>query len=207
MSRRVNLVAGVIFGTCLACPAKADSLIGKSILADYKVPDASTSYGGGTVSPPNPFTVVDPGAETSINIEGVTLLSIDFDADTLLITLTTSLKDPDPRWAYPEFGGQPVTQNGPIFTLQAGTFPAISSVVVTHRGSIETDPFVTAFLSLSSDILFVNWANWTYADGDTVKVSFAPTSAVPLPAALPLFGGGLAALAWLGRRKRRRDVA
>ena len=188
MSQHIKLIAGLIVAVCLASPSKADSLIGKSIQVDYRFPNSTTSYG--TVSAPNPFTVVDPGVEAIINIEDVTWLHIDFDPNSLLITLETTLGSP--TWAT-VYQGQPVTQNGPIFSI-IGSFPAISSVSSTGTTGLSPSAF------LSSGVLFVNWAGMTYHDGDTVTVSFAP---VPLPAALPLFGGGLLALAWLGRRKKR----
>ena len=170
----------------MASPSQADSLIGSSIQAEYRYPDSDTVYPGSTIST-NPF-LVGAGEETIISIEEVTDLHINFDSASLLITLNTIL--PAPIWGSAD-------QNGPAFTVLSGNpFPAISSVSST--GIIGP---VSAFLS--SGVLFVNWAGLAYRDGDTVTVNFAPVSAVPLPAALPLFVGGLAAMAWLGRRKRR----
>ena len=56
---------------------------------------------------------------------------------------------------------------------------------------------------LKEGVLFINWAGMDYDDGDKVTVTFTP-----LPAALPLFAGGLGALGVLGwRRKRQRNLA
>jgi hypothetical protein len=55
--------------------------------------------------------------------------------------------------------------------------------------------------SLLGGELVVNWAGMSYADGDTVTVTFAD-AAIPLPASVGLLGAGLGALGWLGRRRR-----
>jgi hypothetical protein len=194
MSRHINLLAGVLIAVCVASPSKADSLIGNSISAEYRLPDTGTVYPFATTSP-NPF-IVGAGVETVIDVEGVTFLNIDFSADSLLISLATTLGNP--TWTN-------FAQNGPSFVLSGNPFPTINSVEVTEGGTSVAQPAVSAFLS--GGVLFVDWGGWNYHDGDTVTVSFAPVSAVPLPGALPLFGGGLAALAWLGARKRRRAAA
>jgi hypothetical protein len=45
------------------------------------------------------------------------------------------------------------------------------------------------------------------ADVNFKGVSFAPADPAPLPAALPMFGGGIGLLAWLARRRKRETRA
>ena len=137
-----------------------------------------------------PFTVGD-GTETVFDIEGVTQLSIDFSASSLLITINTSLGNP--IWAN-------TSQNGPVFSVLSGSlFPAILSVAASQG------PPGSVIAFLASDKLYIHWANWNYHDGDTVRVEFE-TSAVPLPAALPLFAAGLGAMGFMGWRRKQRTT-
>ena len=41
---------------------------------------------------------------------------------------------------------------------------------------------------------------------DRVRITFDPINPVPLPAALPLFAGGLGLMGWMARRKRKQFV-
>ena len=190
MSRRFLSLAGAIFGVLLAQSSQAATLTGNVLQAGYEYPTLGAAYPSMSVST-NPFTV-GAGVETVINIEDVTFLSIDFDADSLLVTLNTTLASP--TWTA-------AAQNGPVFSVITGVpFAPIGSVVSSNGGS------VSAFLSGGS--LVLNWAGMSYRDGDTVRVEFSPVSAVPLPAALPLLAGGLGGLGvmgWWRKRKERRQ--
>src|SRR5262249_31628400 len=50
---------------------------------------------------------------------------------------------------------------------------------------------------------------WTWGTGadQSFTLQIGQVTAVPLPAALPLFAGGLAGLGWLARRKRQQSQA
>ena len=85
-------ITGAIFGILLAQSCHAASLTGNVLQAGYEYPSLGTAYPSMSVST-NPFTV-GAGVETVINIEDVTFLSIDFDANSLLVTLNTSLASP-----------------------------------------------------------------------------------------------------------------
>ena len=191
MSRRFFSITGAVFGILLAQSCHAASLTGNVLQASYEFPDLGTAYPFMSVST-NPFTV-GAGEDTVINIENVTFLSVDFDEDSLLVTLNTTLTNP--TWTG-------AAQNGPVFNVVSGVpFSPISSVVSSSGGP------VSAFLSGGS--LVVNWAGMPYMDGDTVTVEFSSVSAVPLPAALPLLAGGiggLGALSWWRKRKERRQA-
>ena len=194
MSQCAKFLATILIGSSLGVGGScyADSLIGSVISADYRYPNTATVYTApGTNTSTNPFTV-GAGVDTVISVEGVTFLNVDFSAHSLLITFDTLLPlnpaQGNPTW------DRYVSQNGPAFTVVSGTpFSSISSVVASNSGPI------SAFLS--SGTLFLDWRGMTYQTGDTVTVSF-DQSVVPVPAALPLFAGGLGLLAWMGRRRR-----
>ena len=169
--------------------ARAATLTGDSIQARYFFPDTSTVYASATQ--PAPFTVgagVD-GTMIITDAGGQTTLNFDFDVSSLVITLITQI--PNPTW-------DSATQNGPAFTILSGGNPFIGVDSVTTSMIANAGP-IQAFLQ--GGVLFINWAGMTYKDLDTVTVNFA----TPLPAALPLFAGGLGAFGLLGwRRKRQR---
>ncbi len=64
---------------------------------------------------------------------------------------------------------------------------------------------VKNLLTITGTLLSIGLANGF--DGENAKINIkagvAPVAAVPLPAALPLLGAGLAALAFAGRRRRK----
>ena len=172
------LAVGLAFG---ASGASAATLMGNSIDAAYYFPDSGTVYPFGTASL-NPFTV-GAGVDTTIDVEGVTSLLIDFSATSLVITLQTILTNP--TW-------NAAAQNGPAFRVLSGNpFPEIDSVVASNAGP------VTAFL-LGGD-LFVNWAGIPFTSGDTVTIEFVP---IPLPASIVVLGFGLGVIGWVGHRRR-----
>jgi hypothetical protein len=178
-----------VFSLFLLSPVQASVLIGNVIHAEYDVnflnyPDSNAF--------PDQFTV-GPGVETIINVEHVTDLVVDFSDTSLVITLLTTLMNPDPTWGS-------TSQNGPKFSVVSGNpFPAIKSVTSTLK-PLELGP-VSVFLL--DGALFVNWAGRSYQNGDTVTVSFE----TPLPAALPLFASGLTGLGFLGWWRRRKNGA
>ena len=170
---------------------RATTLTDDVIQAQYFYPTTVEPYSLAGASDPAPLLSVRAGEEGTMLVEGFTTLHFDFAANSLLITLNTTL--PSPRWNIVTSGGDPVTQNGPAFTVLSGNpFSGVASVTASNAGPI------SAFLS--SGVLFINWAGMNYHDGDTVSVTFTP-----LPATLPLFATGLGALGLLGwRRKQQR---
>ena len=75
-----------------ATSGSAVGLTGQSLSAAYYHPDLSTVYSGASWSP-GTFTV-GAGEETTGNIEDVTWLHVDFEADALTITFETVLSSP-----------------------------------------------------------------------------------------------------------------
>ena len=76
----------------------------------------------------------------------------------------------------------------------------------TSLSSFETSS-ITAHLALSTSDGFATWAGSGNPAGLTVTFTYTPTSAVPLPATLPLFAGGLAGLGFTTWRRRRKLTA
>ena len=169
--------------------AHAATLIGNEMSVEYQFPTVGTAYSSASASPTT-FTV-GAGNETIINVEDVTFISVDFSANTLVLTFDTVLSSP--TWTV-------AAQNGPVFEILSGNpFPTISSVVASNAGSVSA--------SLISGLLFVNLSGWPYDDGAIVTVTFEDTAETPLPAALPLFATGLGALGLLGWRRKRKQAA
>lgn len=175
---------------CWQPDARASTLIGDMMSVEWQYPTQGTTYSFASASPPT-FTV-GAGNETTINVENVTFVSVDFSANTLLLSFATVL--PNPMWGN-------ASQNGPVFEILSGNpFPTISSVFSSNAGS------VSAFLD--SGLLYVNLAGWSYGDGATVTVNFQNDPiATPLPGALPLFLTGLGAIGLLSWRRRRKHAA
>ena len=203
-----------IFVCVLIGPLRAATLTGDTISAQYYYPTTSTPYVGG---PPNvssdpslpaPLNPVGSGEEGTLLVEKVTTLHIDFDVSKLVISFNTTLTDPVWNSVDP-VTHLPVLQNGPKFTIQSGPVAGNSFIGIANVSTSNNFP-VTAFLE-DAGTLFVNWAGMPYHTGDTVTVFFAnaddaPPASTPLPAALPLFVGGLGALGLLGWRRNRREL-
>jgi hypothetical protein len=91
----MRIVQGVMVVLALAgapTVGGAAPLIGNTILGKYKFPTVNDVYAFGTFTP-NPF-VVGAGVESTIDVEGVTFIDIDFSANALVITLNTVLSAP-----------------------------------------------------------------------------------------------------------------
>jgi hypothetical protein len=165
-----------------AAPAAALGLDGQTIGADYYYPDLSTPYSGATFTPSS--FVVGAGQETDGNVEDVTHLLVDFDDDSLTITLTTVLSSP--TWVDVSF-------NGPVFTsaLPHGIAGATVDGTTTLAG------FDASRVSLTSDEIRVNWAGLSYEDGTVLKINF---TFLPEPGSAALL---LVACLALARRRAR----
>jgi hypothetical protein len=188
----------------LLAPASAASLFGSRISGSYNYPCVGCdpnvlppSQTGGTnyIYSTNPI-VVGPGIETILNVNpshGDFTTVVDFDADSLLLTMTAAVS----------YTGSPF--NGPVFTVLSGhSFGSITGVEV-DRHCTPCSP-LAAFLSGNS--LFINWQDGGGTVGDTIRINFSVgdpvfPSAVPLPAAFPLFAAGLGGLGLLGWRRKR----
>lgn len=214
--RVVKLVAAafILFACVFGGPLRAATLTGDVITAQYFYPTPSTLYFNASdflhsadPSNPSPLDPVGANVEGTLLVEGVTKLIFDFSASSLVITFDTQLSNP--IWNTFDLPTKSnVTQNGPKFTIQTpigGSFVGVDSVTASNKF------LVTAVID-NTGALFVNWAGMPYQTGDTVTVLFsnsddAPPTTTPLPAALPLFASGLAALGLIGWRQRRQRVS
>ena len=186
--RLASSIAALSFA--LFTSAQAATLIGDSIQTEWNYPTVGTPDPTVSVSP-STFTV-GAGVETTFNVEGGrAFVSVDFDASSLVMAITTA--ESGLSWLS-------AAQNGPAFTVLSGNaFPSIASATTSNGGSI------AAYL-LSGE-LFVNLGGWAFASGDTATVTFASIDTVtPLPAALPLFGSILGAGGLIGWMRKRRTA-
>lgn len=166
-------------------PAAAATLTGKTISARYEFPNVGDVYPLATASPPT--FVVGAGPESTIDVEGVTFISVDFEANALLLDLSTVLQSP--TWVNS-------AQNGPVFEiLSGGNFRPVANVVASNGFAV--DAIVTGAT------LRIDWGGMSYATGDTVRVSFVP---LPVSAALLLSGVGALASGSALRKRRLRQT-
>lgn len=178
---------GLLFGLALAALApavQAATLNGATLSASYRFPDAGTTYPLATTT--GPF-VVGAGEDAVIDVEGVTQVHLDFEGNTLTVTLNTTLGSP--TWTDTDFNGLRIELES------AGSFSSFA-LASSSFGPIET--------GFETDALLIDWGGDTYVNGSTavfdVGFDVAP---VPLPAALPLLGVGLGSIAMLRRRRAR----
>lgn len=104
-------------------------------------------------------------------------------------------------------GGTPATfmsSSGANFEVDKGTTGVIDFASMVGWSNIVSFSLAMPF-GANSFTCVSSPSNCTIVGFDDVTVQAA--SAVPLPAALPLFGTGLAAIALVGRRRRRRAAA
>ena len=178
---------GLLFGLALAALApavQAATLNGATLSASYRYPDAGTVYPLAT--PTGPF-VVGAGVDGVIDVEGVTQVLLDFDDNTLTVTLNTVLSSP--TWTNTAFNGVRIELES------AGSFSSFA---------LASSSFAPIETSFEAGALLIDWSGATYMDGSSavfdVGFDVAP---VPLPAALPLLCVGLGSIAMLRRRRAR----
>jgi len=80
-----------------------------------------------------------------------------------------------------------------------------TTTLADYMGSFSA---VATLMGTGGSALFpVHWFGQTGGEGLTVTYTYIPTAAVPLPATLPLFAGGLAGLGFMTWRGRRKQTA
>ncbi len=172
------LAAASLAATLLASPASA-TLVGETVSVAYYFPDAMTVYGSAT--PSSPLFLVGGGVESTVDVEGVTFIDVDFGASSLELVFNTVLGSP--TWNSVPF-------NGLIFS-SAG-FGQITGWSIDPGTTFGIGSFDPSDITLVGNDLRLNWQGISYADGQVLKIDFA-TSAVPEPAtwALLILGFGL----------------
>jgi hypothetical protein len=174
--RHVLLAAGLMLAASL--PAEA-GLLGSTIRAEARYPTATTPLPG-TVFTPNPF-VVGAGVEATASDDIGDFYTVDFSDTGLVITFL------DFGWIFPE------VFNGVAFSVETGS--GFGSILASSTSGGQS---ITA--ELVAGELRLNLQNQEFAAGDTITLRFGEPAAVPAPAALGLFGLGLAGLVAVRRR-------
>jgi len=192
---KIHLALAASAVLCIASPAHA-GLLGAKFDAAYYYQFPSPPYSGATFTP-STFTVVDPGAESVLSIEGLTFLSIDFTDNRLTIDYTsTSLSNPSWGNYFP---------NGPVFTLNP-TSPTTSLGITgfTVDPSTTLAGFNASNVSISDTQITINWGGLAYAAGNQVVIDFA---FVPEPSSIVAMAAGCVGLPLLAMVRRRRAAA
>lgn len=166
----------------LPVPALA-GLAGTTVGEGYYFPDAVTLYSGASYSPQS--FVVGAGPESTITVEGVTTITVDF-ADTSLDLLFNTILT-NPTWNSTAF-------NGVIFTG-----PGLATLnSVTVNGSTNFAGFDASRVALSGNQLLLNWQGLSYNDGTSISLSFG---VVPEPATWALLIAGFGMVGYAARRR------
>jgi hypothetical protein len=186
-SRIVMTAIAAATATLVTGTAQAD-FFGDTVSFVYYFPDSATVYADlGTGAVPVVFdlrTSTPPVANTGT-------ATVTVNADQIIVNL-----DPD----FQQFWS-PASFNGWVLT-DITQDPGITGVTI---GSQSNFLLAASMISFTSNSITVNWQGLDFGVNDapstvTLDVSFA--APVPIPAALPLFAGGLGLLGWMARRKR-----
>ena len=181
-SLRLAAVAALVFST----PALA-ALDGTSATVAYNFPNLGDEYPFATPSV-SPF-VIGAGAETVVDVEGVTWITVDFTDLGLSRIFNTQLSTP--TWTNTSFNGLVFTGSG---------FSSLTSATLLDSTTLGGGAFTQAGITLVGNQLRLNWANVPYLDGQRVDIAFT-AGAIPEPAtwAMLIVGFG-----FVGATLRRR---
>jgi hypothetical protein len=176
--------------TFSAVSAAHAGFIGRTVSAGYFFPDLATPYPFASATPPS-FVVVDPGAETTIDVEGVTFITIDLTDTSLRFDFATVLTSP--TWSTAPF-------NGVVLELIGGAPFSLLSASIDPSSTLSG--FDLSDLTFSDTQVTANWNGLSYTNGTTLLINFT-TAAVPEPTTLSLLGITLVVLA-LSRKRHWR---
>lgn len=185
MIRTVKILTlGLLFLFVAQTQSYAVSLLGSTVNVSAYFPDLSTLiYDAGN-------QVVGGGLEYPFNtIFGYDGISINLSDTQIEVGFSFF---PNPPLA---FGG--ATFNGFVITDLSGVFLSAS-----YASGVVPDS-----ISFAGNQLFLNYQGVLPTLPNTIIDITTGAAAVPLPASLPLFAGGLAGLGWLTRSRKRKAAA
>jgi PEP-CTERM motif len=182
------LGTSAVFAAVLACGTANAAFDGQSFNASYRVPSIDTPYPDATATPSS--FVVGSGVETTVNVENVTSIAVDFSDTSLDLLLTTSLSDP--TWGTAPF-------NGLVFDLASPGTLGITGVTID--GLTSMSGFDASHVTVTGNRIAIDWNGLSYENGTRVVVDFDFASAVPEPATYALMFAGLGLVGFSVRRK------
>ena len=159
-------------------------LNGSPISVQYYFPDLVSPYGSATATPPT--FLVGAGVESSINVENVTFLGIDFSDNALVIDFSTLLGAP--TWTDTPF-------NGLVFTGSA--LGSIEGITIDPSSTFGFNP---SGASVVGNELRLDWGGVTYGDGQKLTLHF-DFGAVPEPATWTMLIAGFGLVGFAARRR------
>jgi hypothetical protein len=140
----------------------------------------------------------------TITVDGGSLTGFDLTLPTLIDPAYSTITDSPP--SYVTISTLPSTQIESIYD-DGGTF--YSTILNLDLASLPTDSTATSlgFSSLEQALYAVggNWDYLGFLQSSSITLE-NPPSATPLPAALPLFAGGLGLLLFFGKHRKRRTA-
>lgn len=178
------LAALAIVGAFAVPASAAVNLAGETVAVEYRFPDTASVYPAAT--PSSPVFVIGAGTESTVNVEGVTFIDVDFGAATLDLVFNTVLTSP--TWNMVPF-------NGLVFTGPG--LAQITGWTVNPTTSFGGGGFDASRVTRVGNELRLNWNGLTYHDGEVINLSFTGAG-VPEPAtwAFMILGLGLVGVAY-----------
>lgn len=190
LHRLLSRAAVGLLGTLLGAAAHA-GFVGITLNAYYGYATIDTPYAFATATP-STFTAADAGVDTTVNVENVTTLTVDFSDNSVRIVFNTILSAP--TWNAAPF-------NGLVFNAVAPSLIDFTSAAIDPTTTLAG--FDSARVVLEAGRVAFNWNGLSYSDGTVLQVNFADPRQVPEPGTLALAGALLGLLA-LGTRRRAR---
>lgn len=191
MKTKILHFAAAALLTAVTATSAHAGFVGRTLQATYYYPDLTTPY---LLAPATPatFTVgTAPAVETTVDVEGVTQIAVDFTDASLFFDFTTSLSSP--TWVSTSF-------NGIVFDRLTGSALSLASASIDPSSTFTG--FTDSRVGWSDNQLTIDWNGLSYVNGTSLLINFTSVPAsVPEPGSLALLGVALAALAYSTRQK------
>lgn len=191
MKTKISQLAAAALLTAATASVAHAGFVGRTLQASYYYPDLATPYVSATATPAT-FTVGSATAvETTINVENVTQIAVDFTDTSLRVGFTTTLLNP--TW-------NPTSFNGLVFDLLTGSAFSLTSASIDPSSTF--GGFNASRVGFNDSRLTLDWGGLSYVNGTALLINFtsAPAS-VPEPGSLALLAMALAVSAYVARQK------